>query len=103
MSSGTVQLRQAYLQVHLTESSKKRCEPTVERLGAWTRSGLSKREARQVEGHLDECESCQALSAELAEIDNSAFRKTQIHKARSDQLPLVVVAGGSKASTQLAS
>jgi RNA polymerase sigma factor (sigma-70 family) len=96
-------LRQAYLQVHLAESSKQRCEPTVERLGAWTRGGLSKREARQVEEHLDECDSCQALSAELAEIDNSAFRKTHVHKARRGQLPLAMVAGGSKPNMQLAS
>lgn len=94
-------LRQAYLQVHLTESSAKRCEPTVERLGAWIRSGLSNREAHQVEEHLDGCESCRALSVELAEINNSAFRKAKGHQARGGQL--TVAAGNSKPGMKLAS
>ncbi|GAA0597344.1 hypothetical protein GCM10010174_10940 [Kutzneria viridogrisea] len=66
-------LRQAYLQVHLAESSADRCRATVDRLGAWTRGGLSKRETAQVEAHLDECEQCRALAAELADV-NGALR-----------------------------
>ena len=66
-------LRQAYLQVHLAESTTDRCRATVDRLGAWTRGGLSKREAAQVETHLDECERCRALAAELADV-NGALR-----------------------------
>jgi RNA polymerase sigma factor (sigma-70 family) len=62
-------LRQAYLQVHLAESGNERCHATAERLGAWTRSGLSKRETAQVEAHLDECERCRALAAELADVN----------------------------------
>src|ERR1700742_4173212 len=46
-------LRQAYLQVHLAETTEARCRATAERLGAWTRSGLAKREKAQVEAHLD--------------------------------------------------
>jgi RNA polymerase sigma factor (sigma-70 family) len=66
-------LRQAYLQVHLagTAESADRCRATVERLGAWTRSGLSKRETAQVEAHLDGCERCRALAAELADVNGS--------------------------------
>ncbi|CRK59766.1 sigma-70 region 2 domain protein [Alloactinosynnema sp. L-07] len=62
-------LRQAYLQVHLAENSSDRCRATADRLGAWVRGGLSKRETAQVELHLDDCERCRALSAELADIN----------------------------------
>ncbi|MBB5155129.1 sigma-70 family RNA polymerase sigma factor [Saccharopolyspora phatthalungensis] len=71
-------LRQAYLQVHLgrlndAESNVEQCRATAERLGAWTRSGLSKRETAQVEAHLDGCDRCRALAAELADV-NGALR-----------------------------
>ncbi|HEX2130588.1 MAG TPA: sigma-70 family RNA polymerase sigma factor [Actinophytocola sp.] len=66
-------LRQAYLQVHLAETTESRCRATAERLGAWTRAGLAKREKAQVETHLDECERCRALAAELADV-NGAMR-----------------------------
>ena len=66
-------LRQAYLQVHLAETTERRCRATAERLGAWTRSGLAKREKAQVEAHLDECGRCRALAAELADV-NGAMR-----------------------------
>jgi RNA polymerase sigma factor (sigma-70 family) len=62
-------LRQAYLQVHLAESTSGRCQATAEKLGAWTRGGLSKRETAQVESHLDECDRCRALAAELADVN----------------------------------
>ncbi|HEX6345103.1 sigma-70 family RNA polymerase sigma factor [Umezawaea sp.] len=64
-------LRQAYLQVHLTESTSDRCRATVDKLGAWTRGGLSKRETTQVEAHLDECDRCRALAAELVDVNGS--------------------------------
>jgi len=66
-------LRQAYLQVHLAETTAERCRATVDKLGAWTRGGLSKRETAQVETHLDECARCRALAAELADV-NGALR-----------------------------
>lgn len=66
-------LRQAYLQVHLAETGTQRCRSTVDRLGAWTRGGLAKREKAQVEAHLDECDRCRALAAELADV-NGALR-----------------------------
>lgn len=72
-------LRQEYLQVHLgqldTEGGSVRCRSTVKRLGAWTRGKLAKRETAQVETHLDHCERCHALSAELLAI-NGALRGT---------------------------
>ncbi|WP_216214151.1 sigma-70 family RNA polymerase sigma factor [Amycolatopsis aidingensis] len=66
-------LRQAYLQVHLAETTAARCRATADRLGAWTRDGLSKRERAQVETHLDECDQCRTLAAELADV-NGALR-----------------------------
>ncbi|HUQ59050.1 sigma-70 family RNA polymerase sigma factor [Lentzea sp.] len=66
-------LKQQYLQMHLAETGAERCRATVDRLGAWTRGGLSKREATQVETHLDECGRCRALAAELADV-NGALR-----------------------------
>jgi RNA polymerase sigma factor (sigma-70 family) len=68
-------LRQAYLQVHLAETTETRCRATVERLGAWTRSGLAKREKAQVEAHLDDCERCRTLAAELADVNATQIRK----------------------------
>jgi RNA polymerase sigma factor (sigma-70 family) len=62
-------LRQAYLQVHLQDTAGERCRYTVERLGAWARHGLSKRERSQVDAHLAGCERCQALAAELADLN----------------------------------
>ncbi|CRK57662.1 sigma-70 region 2 domain protein [Alloactinosynnema sp. L-07] len=68
-------LRQAYLQVHLAENSSDRCRATADRLGAWVRGGLSKRETAQVELHLDDCERCRALSAELADTNTTLPRR----------------------------
>ncbi|MBB4903900.1 sigma-70 family RNA polymerase sigma factor [Actinophytocola algeriensis] len=66
-------LRQAYLQVHLAETTDRHCRAAAERLGAWTRGGLAKREKAQVEAHLDTCVRCRALAAELADV-NGAMR-----------------------------
>ncbi|GAB3692291.1 sigma-70 family RNA polymerase sigma factor [Saccharopolyspora tripterygii] len=68
-------LKQAFLQVHLAnlDDERDRCRVNVERLGAWTRGGLAKRETAQVDSHLDDCDRCRALAAELAEI-NGALR-----------------------------
>ncbi len=66
-------LREAYLQVHMAESVAERCRGTIDRLGAYTRGGLSKRESAQVKAHLAECDRCPALAAELSEI-NSGLR-----------------------------
>ncbi|APU17362.1 MULTISPECIES: sigma-70 family RNA polymerase sigma factor [Actinoalloteichus] len=70
-------LRQAYLQVHLAETQTERCRAVVERLGSWTRGGLSKRETTQVETHLDDCARCRALSIELIDL-NGTLREVGI-------------------------
>lgn len=58
-------LRQAYLQAHLTETEADRCRATTEKLGSWTRGGISKRETAQVDSHLGECERCRNQVEEL--------------------------------------
>ncbi|MFD0923565.1 sigma-70 family RNA polymerase sigma factor, partial [Saccharopolyspora rosea] len=67
-------LRQAYLQVHVGQLAEagpgvESCRATADRLGAWTRGGLSKRETAQVEAHLDGCDRCRGLAAELADVN----------------------------------
>jgi RNA polymerase sigma factor (sigma-70 family) len=64
-------LRQAYLQVHLREAPVDRCRATTDRLGAWTRNGLSKRETEQVDNHLDKCARCRACVAELDDLNGA--------------------------------
>jgi RNA polymerase sigma factor (sigma-70 family) len=64
-------LKRAYLQVYLAETTDSRCRATIDRLGAWTRNGLSKRKHAQVQSHLNKCAMCQALAAELADINST--------------------------------
>jgi RNA polymerase sigma factor (sigma-70 family) len=66
-------LRQAYLQAHLTEYPDESCRPTVHRLGGWTRGRLSRADAALVQAHLDGCDPCRKLAAELADV-NSGIR-----------------------------
>ncbi len=54
-------------------SIAERCSATIDRLGAYTRGGLSRRETVQVQTHLAECDRCPDLAAELSEI-NSGLR-----------------------------
>jgi RNA polymerase sigma factor (sigma-70 family) len=89
-------LRQAYLQVHLAETSAERCHATAERLGAWVRDGLSKRERAQVETHLDECERCRALAAELADV-NSGLRLIIAPMVLGGAVTAYLAAAGAKA------
>jgi RNA polymerase sigma factor (sigma-70 family) len=62
-------LRQAYLQMHLADEAAEQCRYTVERLGAWARGGLSKREKSRVDAHLETCERCPVLAAELVDLN----------------------------------
>ncbi|MER5268568.1 sigma-70 family RNA polymerase sigma factor [Actinosynnema sp. NPDC002837] len=79
-------LKTAYLQAHLADSPTNRCRATVAKLAAWTRGGLTKREAAQVEAHLDECPTCPAMAAELADVNGTL---------RAVVAPLVLGAGVS--------
>ena len=61
-------LRQAYLQQHLAAPLDDACRPYSDRLGAYARGGLSKRETAQVEEHLDTCAKCRELVLELSDV-----------------------------------
>ncbi|GAB3897900.1 hypothetical protein GCM10029964_081520 [Kibdelosporangium lantanae] len=68
-------LRKAYVQAHVERNPADRCRATADRLGSWTRGGLSRRETAQVEAHLDKCAECRALATELTDV-NAALRGT---------------------------
>ena len=81
-------LRQAYLQEHLASGSgrwDRRHRETGEKLGAYTRGGLARREAQRVEAHLAECGECRALADELRDVNAGMIR--------SVVAPLVLGAG----------
>ena len=61
-------LRQRYLQAHVAPWAEDKCRPTVEQLGAYVSEGLSARDLRKVETHLDGCETCRHRVVELREI-----------------------------------
>lgn len=54
-------LRQAYLQMHLAASPQADCRPVLDKLGAYVRGGLGKRESRPVEQHLGQCPDCKEI------------------------------------------
>jgi RNA polymerase sigma factor (sigma-70 family) len=66
-------LRQAYLQMHLSDGGCDECRPVAAKLGAYVRGGLAKREAAAVSAHLDQCADCQDVFAELGDV-NVALR-----------------------------
>lgn len=81
-------LRQAYLQHHLTTPAPARCRPTVNRLAAWVRGGLSTRNTSIVHRHLDRCPTCHRLATELRDIAAGLARTpstTRTEKARAVQ------------------
>ncbi len=80
-------LRQAYLQSHLLASPAPDHEPWRSQLGAYVRDGLSKRDRAAVEEHLDGCDSCTALVAELRDVNRTLARSV---------LPLFVLVGGGQ-------
>lgn len=63
-------LRQAYLQQHVMGQLADGCRPYADRLGAYARGGLSRRENAQVEAHLEHCEDCRALVLELTDVNH---------------------------------
>lgn len=73
-------LRQAYLQEHLTDEvndphrATDSHRPTVDRLGAWARGGLSVQQRARVNAHLATCTHCRALAAELEDLSSGLRR-----------------------------
>jgi RNA polymerase sigma factor (sigma-70 family) len=80
-------LRVAYLQAHLLASPHPECEPHRSRLGAYVRGGLSRGDQRATQRHVDRCESCRALVAELTDVNRMLVRSL---------LPLFLVGGGAQ-------
>jgi RNA polymerase sigma factor (sigma-70 family) len=67
-------LRQAYLQSHLLASPHPECEPHRSRLGAYARGGLSRRDQAATKRHVGRCDSCQALTVELTDVNRMLVR-----------------------------
>ena len=64
-------LRQAYLQSHVSGQLPQSCLETGQMLGAYTRDSLAGRDKAKVEDHLATCEECNAVVAELGEVNQS--------------------------------
>ncbi len=64
-------LRQAFLTMHLNDTSDTSCRWVNEHLGAYVRNGLAKRDAAKVQSHLDECRRCTAMYLELTEVNSN--------------------------------
>jgi RNA polymerase sigma factor (sigma-70 family) len=81
-------LRQAYLQEHLgdrtADPQADRHRATVDRLGPWTRDGLTARQRAAVDSHLSACAPCRGLAAELADVSGGLRR----HPCPTPRTPL---------------
>jgi RNA polymerase sigma factor (sigma-70 family) len=64
-------LRQAYLNEHAADLDDESCQWTRAHLGAYVRSGISRRDAGKVEGHLGGCRTCAAIYLELSEVNSN--------------------------------
>ncbi|HEX3931853.1 MAG TPA: sigma-70 family RNA polymerase sigma factor [Nocardioides sp.] len=63
-------LRQAFLSQHATDPDDVDCAWTRDHLGAYIRSGLSRRDAARVDDHLASCRACAAVYLELTEVNS---------------------------------
>ncbi|WP_461024853.1 sigma-70 family RNA polymerase sigma factor, partial [Thalassiella azotivora] len=61
-------LRDAYLAAHVPAAQRRDCEATMPRLAAYVRGSTSVRETSAVEAHLDACEDCRAVAADLKDV-----------------------------------
>ena len=82
-------LRQAYLQAHVGEGCPPACAATRARLGGHARGALARRSRSAVEAHLEGCNDCRALAAELDDVNRLLARAVA---------PLFVLAGGAEAT-----
>ncbi|AFR28949.1 sigma-70 family RNA polymerase sigma factor [Arthrobacter sp. Rue61a] len=64
-------LRQAYLQHHIKASSGEECEGYSDKLGAYSRNGLSRRSQDKLRAHLGSCSKCTALLVDLNDVQSS--------------------------------
>jgi RNA polymerase sigma factor (sigma-70 family) len=66
-------LRQGYLQMYMSQTKRHACVPAAERLGAFVRDSLSRRDVSMVTDHLSGCADCRAACADLTDV-NAALR-----------------------------
>ena len=64
-------LRQAYLQAHLQQPIPAECAEIRPQLGAYVRDGLSMRDRRRVDAHLETCRRCEELVGDLQEANTN--------------------------------
>ncbi|NYE21171.1 sigma-70 family RNA polymerase sigma factor [Microbacterium immunditiarum] len=80
-------LREAWIQAHLRSvADGSDCQWTIERLGAYARSNLGRRDHAKVEAHLADCARCAIVAAEARDVSN---------RLALVLLPLVLGAAGS--------
>lgn len=84
-------LRQAWVQAHLASTAEgSECRWTTERLGAYARHGLGKRDTARVDAHLAECARCSIVASEASEVGS---------RLSLVLLPLTLGIGGATAYT----
>lgn len=82
-------LRQAWIQAHINASAEgSDCRWATERMGAYARGGLGKRETARLDRHLDDCTRCSIVAAEA---QNVGSRLALV------LLPLLLGIGGASA------
>lgn len=64
-------LREAWIQVHLRSvADGSDCQWTIERLGAYARAGIGRRDRVKVEAHLGRCARCAIVASEAKEVSS---------------------------------
>ncbi|AGW40777.1 hemagglutinin/hemolysin-like protein [Leifsonia xyli subsp. cynodontis DSM 46306] len=84
-------LRQAWVQAHIANSPEdSECRWATDRLGAYARNGLGKRDTAKIESHLADCARCAIVAEEAKDIGS---------RLALVLLPLAVGVGGTAAYT----
>jgi RNA polymerase sigma factor (sigma-70 family) len=97
-------LKQAYLQNHLADIADSECNWVTERLGAYVRKGLARRESTKVDEHLDKCDKCSALYLELSDVNSNLrglIAPIILGGAAATYLAAIPVAGATSAAVSL--
>lgn len=81
-------LRQAYLPAHLRDQNAADCHECATNLGAYVHDGLSARDRRRVDAHLDGCASCKGLVAETCRHEQHPARCPRPRSSVSPRLPI---------------
>ncbi|MDA0631784.1 zf-HC2 domain-containing protein, partial [Nonomuraea sp. MCN248] len=61
-------LRQAYLRTYLTGGPPSECRTVIGTLGAYVRGGLTRRDTRAVDEHVNDCPNCHTVLRELTDV-----------------------------------